>query len=163
MQCSLLCLAGVGNGGYGLTLSNLKQYIFVSISEREVIMYFASEGTVLTIQHPKNISVFYSTNLLYLKIIQKISLNLADVPYFGNTFKQVDRILHILKDAELCQFLTTSVECGGTQNITSNPNSYGLRYFLGVHWLTILRFQLSLFKEIVAGFLHSIVIHSNMV
>lgn len=32
---------------YGLTLLNLKQYIFVSVRKREVIMYFASEGLSL--------------------------------------------------------------------------------------------------------------------
>lgn len=60
-----------------LRINSLK--FFVSVNEREVIMYFALGGIVLTIQHPINISVCYSMNLLHLKIIQKISLNPVDV------------------------------------------------------------------------------------
>lgn len=134
MQCSRLFLIGVGNVGYRL-----------------------SYGTVLTKHHSINILLFYSMDLLHLKIIQKIQLNTANVHQEALFRKCIQTNRQDFTNTKrsfnaLCQFLTTVVECGARK--TSNPYSLGrCDTFYGVHWFT------PLLAEIVAGFLYYIAIN----
>lgn len=76
MEGMLDFLAGVGNSGYVLTLSNQTYYIFVIVREREITMNLED---ILTTQHPLSILECYLMNLFDPKMIQKTSLNPVDV------------------------------------------------------------------------------------
>lgn len=73
MQCSILFLAGVENGGY-VRVNSLKSKAvhFCKRPQKRSDYVFCIGGIVLIIQHPINFLECYSINLLYLRIIQKI-------------------------------------------------------------------------------------------